>query len=356
MSTRLSELEQELEEEYPLRVQVNPAEYESSGSRCPPDKPYTITGFARYSDDTTLLPVEQKEKLASIVREILASNSGTPTAKPVKQVYVLGHADLDLASEARHPGFLQLVSERRAQSVMTELKCRLGGSFPGGAETIVVGRGARDLAVRTARTEAERRCNRRVEITLVRTPQPQLTPEASEALLKLDPVYHLVLQGTSGQYDQPLVAATKAKEIAVKAILFLVQKQQENRKKNTCGIDQHQFFYQFFFDALQGTANKFSDPDIVIQKAWEIMEHAGFGRVEAARTIQWKFAPLSPPPPMAADCELGQRLPGGPPNHVICRTHDHILDTTQRVVIAHDVDEYKKRLQKGPAGSVPRRR
>jgi hypothetical protein len=346
----LTELEEELEEEYPLSVGLGSAELEMPPTtRCPADSPYTVRGFGRYDYDVRLLPTGQQNKLAAIAREIISSQSEGPVITPVKQVFVVGHADLDALRESREPGFLQLISERRAQAVMTELSCRLGGSFPGVSDQVVVGRGARSPAVRTPRTEAERSCNRRVEIILVRAPQPQLNGNqraASEALLKLEPIYHMALQGTSGQYDRPLVAAMKAKEIAVKAIFFLDQKEQEN-KKNTCGKDQYHGFYQFFFDALQGAASKFSDPDVVINKAWEIMEHAGFARVQAVRTIQWKFASLSPPPPMAADCEIGGRVPGGPPNHVFCRQHGHILDTTTNTVIAHDLKEYKARATSG---------
>ena len=53
-------------------------EMETPAGRCPIDSPYVIRGFSRYSDDISLLPPEQRNKLAAIAAEITRSRSGTP--------------------------------------------------------------------------------------------------------------------------------------------------------------------------------------------------------------------------------------------------------------------------------------
>jgi hypothetical protein len=45
---------------------------------------------------------------------------------------------------------------------------------------------------------------------------------------------------------------------------------------------------------------------------------------------------------MGPDCEAVTGQVPGPANHVLCRTHDHILDTTAGTVIAHDLNEYRR--------------
>jgi hypothetical protein len=44
---------------------------------------------------------------------------------------------------------------------------------------------------------------------------------------------------------------------------------------------------------------------------------------------------------MSPDCEIVRGAVAGPANHVLCRTHDHIIDASAKTVIAHDVEEYK---------------
>jgi hypothetical protein len=150
--------------------------------------------------------------------------------------------------------------------------------------------------------------------------------------------YDIALQGTSGQYERPEVAAKKAREIAEKVGPFLEQRAQYRRKRRIDCADDG--FLTLFKNALQGTASKFSDPDVVINKASEIAEAADLGGMQEVRKLEWKYATL--PQPMAGDCEAGGKVPGGHISHVFCRQHGHILDTRDRKVIAHDAEEYKR--------------
>jgi hypothetical protein len=129
---------------------------------CPEERSDTVRFFRRYSNAVTLLPTSQQDKLSVIARQIVASFLG-PT--PVVQVNLIGHADVDLARERREPGFMVRISGDRAVTVMRALQHSVGLAssrikwFP-------VGVGATSLAVPKPRTEAERACNRRVEVVL----------------------------------------------------------------------------------------------------------------------------------------------------------------------------------------------
>src|SRR6267154_275729 len=48
------------------------------------------------------------------------------------------------------------------------------------------------------------------------------------------------------------------------------------------------------------------------------------------------------PQPTTPDCEAVLGKVPGPTNHVFCATHGHIVDTSSKTVIAHDLDEYKR--------------
>ena len=313
-------------------------EMEAPSGRCPIDNPYAIRGFNQYSDDIRLLPPSQQNKLAAIAAEIANSQSGAPGVAPVTQVIVVGHADLDATRERREPGFLQYMSEKRAAAVVLDLACRTKG-----ITLIPSGRGARVLAVPAPRTEAERACNRRVEVVLVRPSQslPRLDQnqlaQAEFRQATFRDYYHIALQGASGQYPPP-VAEQKAMEIAEKAVPFVELRVQESIQ---CMPSPWEAAVQpYFKDALQGTAQKYPTPDEVISKAYEMARHSFLVERRTAQKWNWRSATL--PQPMAPDCEIVRGKVPGPANHALCGTHGHILDTTARTVIAHDLDEYKR--------------
>lgn len=222
-----------------------------------------------------------------------------------------------------------------------------------------IGRGARMPAVRNPRSEMERRCNRRVEITVKQSNQlPKLDRTQAIAYdVELGGVleyYKIALQGTAGKYSAPHIAAWKANDIAKKVPGFLDAKKQEAIKKGLycptygnldnirdmritiCG-DLHGDAIIHFKNALQGTASKFDLAEVVIQKAWEIAEASLlFNR----RYLPWKYASL--PQPMDDDCEAASRVPNAPPNIAVCFRHGHILDLKSRRVIAKDIEDFRK--------------
>jgi outer membrane protein OmpA-like peptidoglycan-associated protein len=315
---------------------------------CPTDNPNTVSGFSRFSADTSLLPSEQQKKLADIAQQISTLASGLPPrelgAPPIRaQVLLVGHADLDTARESREPGFLQFLSERRAAAVRSDLCKRMPDSLSERLLWIDVGVGAGAPAVSPTHNEAERQCNRRVGIKISPNGEPDLNPGQfnqvdTEFHIAFPDYYEAALQGTSGKYPTPRLAEQMAREIALKIVPFLKQRAQE--------VSPHcapfEGIQNSFKNALQGTASNsaLSTADAIISAAYEVAQRAQFGRLEALRKIQWQNASL--PQPMSPDCDIVRGKAPGPPNHVLCGTHGHVLDINTRTVIAHDLDEYKR--------------
>jgi hypothetical protein len=324
------------------------AEGEGPTDGCPIDSPSVIRGFAKYSDDLQSPPPNQQAKLAALATGIISSYSGAPNVAPVTEVMVVGYADDDPARERADPGFLQYVSEKRADTVLENLFCKIHATNQPkltGIRWSVVGRGARNLAVPGSRTEAQRKCNRRAEVLLLRTAQPPPRLDEQQHLeFAADhgtflEYYHIALQGTSGQFPTPHAAEKQAREIADKVPPFLLKRLQKKRASTPGCPDPQGDFLPYFKDALQGTASKFASADEAIQKAAEAAEATAFGVLLEVRKLEWKYASL--PQPMSPDCEIVRGKVAGPANHVLCRTHDHVIDASAKTVIAHDLDEYK---------------
>jgi len=330
------------------------AEMEAPSGRCPADSPYVIRGFNQYSDDIRSLPQGQGTKTARLATEITGGKLGSPGVAPVTEVVVVGHADMDAAREKREPGFLQFMSEKRALAVLKDLQCKVYSKSRQVATEVrwtVLGRGAKALTVSNPRTEAERKCNRRVEIMLLRSPQPSPRlestqyPNVTKDLVTFGGIYSAALQGTSGKYDSPQAAESKARQIADRVLPFLVRRKENIRKANPgCEDNDSPLFQARLQQAIQGAASRFDDPDVVVSKAAEAAETADFGWLQETRKLEWKYATL--PQPMAPDCEIIRGKVPGPARYALCGTHGHILDTTARTVFAYDLDDYKKRLRR----------
>src|SRR5215467_9741289 len=116
-SSFLAELEEELEEEYPLSA-VGTAEPESLWEQtpgtpvCPGRVRETVSRFRRYSNSVTSIPQDQRDKIKGIAARIVASFR--PGCQPLPRVRLTGHADRDVARERRQPGFELAISRERA--------------------------------------------------------------------------------------------------------------------------------------------------------------------------------------------------------------------------------------------------
>jgi hypothetical protein len=157
--------------------------------------------------------------------------------------------------------------------------------------------------------------------------------------------YEIALQGTSGQYDDPKEATRMAKLIAEKCNDYLDKKFKAGDKNDPDWRNVYwTSFRKYFDDALPGTASHFKKPDEVVSKAGEEAERSIGERAQERAKIHWKHADL--PAPMGADCKIVRGKVTGPKNHALCETHEHIIDTDSKMVIAHDLEEYKKLFPK----------
>lgn len=150
-----------------------------------PDLRTTVGGFPRYSNAVRALPPGERRKILSMARIVVASLARG--GRPVYRIRLHGHADTDTP---RRPAFEMRMSLTRARAVRSALASaidRLAASLPGPPPLPVFssridwrisGAGASRLAVPSARTEAQRARNRRVEIALYRRPVTRSRPVA----------------------------------------------------------------------------------------------------------------------------------------------------------------------------------
>jgi phosphatidylserine/phosphatidylglycerophosphate/cardiolipin synthase-like enzyme len=140
--------------------------------------PHIIDSFSRYSP---LIPARHRAKIAAIA--VAIEQSYRPGDIPIVALQLVGHADRDLAREVREPGYAQRISGDRARRVERALKAHLRGDLASRVSFEVAAAGARAPVVANPLTEADRRRNRRVEITLIRrrrrpAPGPSVDPVA----------------------------------------------------------------------------------------------------------------------------------------------------------------------------------
>ena len=133
--------------------------------------PHIIDEFSRYSP---AIPSRHRAKIAAIA--VAIAQSYRPGGVPIVTVRLVGHADRDLAREISEPGYGVRISGDRARRVERALKTHLGGDLASRVGFEVVAAGAKAPVVANPLKEADRRRNRRVEITLVRRRHPAPGP------------------------------------------------------------------------------------------------------------------------------------------------------------------------------------
>ena len=148
-----------------------------------------IHKFSRYAETVESLPLLERMKLVLVTDFVV--ESFLPGNLPIMSIQLIGHADTDPQREKREPGFVQRISKRRADVVLSYLKKDVGRPFYGGDGVWIVGPrragptpdkidwvpsgvGASDPAEENRKrkkthanmTEQDRELNRRVEIVL----------------------------------------------------------------------------------------------------------------------------------------------------------------------------------------------
>ena len=170
--------------------------------------------------------------------------------------------------------------------------------------------------------------------------------KADDEFVKFDVFYEAALQGTSGQFADAATAEKVARQVADKARNVsddYIGKASHSDNPLAAPTDRDMDlnqFNKFLTDAIQGTASKYADPDKIVKEAAQIAMKAMKGPRKEFDKLKWDEAKL--PQPMSADCEIVRGKVPGPPNHTLCGTHGHIIDTDSKMVIAHNLDEYKK--------------
>jgi pimeloyl-ACP methyl ester carboxylesterase/peptidoglycan hydrolase-like protein with peptidoglycan-binding domain len=144
----------------------------SRPSSCPPvsTQPRIVGGWTRYKGGVQELPPDQLTKLRQISNEIRLSYR--PGCQPVRKVQIHGHADVDTPPNPKRE---KQMSDKRAQTVRDWLKKDLGSQITAQIVWETQGFGATQLKTQPT-TEANRRQNRRVEISISTQIEPPICP------------------------------------------------------------------------------------------------------------------------------------------------------------------------------------
>ena len=172
---------------------------------------------------------------------------------------------------------------------------------------------------------------------------PDLTPdqETKEVAINL-PVfretYDAALQGASGKSD-PQKATDAAQAIAQEAV-----ETRDRRAAEAAALPvdldlKVDLYKKFFLESIQGLASGDDSPSSVVSKAHAMALRTLSAQIKDVERVKWLTATL--PQRMAPDCEIVRGKVPGPKNHVLCKTHGHVMDTDERMVIAHSIEEYK---------------
>jgi hypothetical protein len=150
-----------------------------------------------------------------------------------------------------------------------------------------------------------------------------------------DNTFDAALQGTSAKSSDPDKASEAARDIAEEAT-----KTNSQRVKDLTDVNvQLNTYKRCFADTIQSLAAGNDSPSAIVKKAHAIALKAVNVDQKEIERMEWQNATL--PQPMAPDCEIVHGKVPGPKNHVLCKTHGHIVDTAAKMVIAHSLDEYK---------------
>jgi outer membrane protein OmpA-like peptidoglycan-associated protein len=132
-----------------------------TSSLCPGPTRETVSGFSRYQNTVASLPPGEQQKLRLLAQRIVRSYQRG--CRPIREVRLIGHADRDVQ---RGRQFENRISHERALAVRHALERLIGNrAISSRIRWDVRGVGSSQLVVQNPRTEAERRRNRRVDIS-----------------------------------------------------------------------------------------------------------------------------------------------------------------------------------------------
>jgi hypothetical protein len=149
--------------------------------------------------------------------------------------------------------------------------------------------------------------------------------------------YDAALQGVSGKYPEADKATEAARAIAEEAIKTQPRRMADLAKAQR--EDSLNTYKKFFYEAIQGLASGADTaPNAIVMKAHAMAMRSLEMEKEEKERLEWRAATL--PQPMASSCKPQSGKVKGPKNHVLCTTHQHVIDIETKMVIAHSVEEY----------------
>ena len=164
--------------------------------------------------------------------------------------------------------------------------------------------------------------------------------EAAAEKRSVDRFVAAALQGTASLFKDPAEAARQANEVALATEEWL--------EANSTPFLLVIGLVEKLVDTIQVTAGQEKNPKKAAEAAGKIALAAVQDQHRAKEKINWRAAHL--PQAQAHDCTpVRGKLPG-PKRYQLCTAHDHVIDVTVGMVVAHNAEEYKTMLK---AGDLP---
>jgi hypothetical protein len=103
---------------------------------------------------------------------------------------------------------------------------------------------------------------------------------------------------------------------------------------------------------VTGATQLYKNVETEVTQTVQKVENAGSAVVSAAKKVAQSFTPGASSGPMQPDCKPVHGKVPGPPEHLLCQTHGHILDVNSGQIIAASLGEYKNRSNSSTLGKI----
>jgi hypothetical protein len=93
---------------------------------------------------------------------------------------------------------------------------------------------------------------------------------------------------------------------------------------------------------VSGATQLYNAAATTVTQTVQNVENAAGQAVNTVKKVAQTFTPGAPSGPMQSDCKPVHGQVPGPPEHLLCQTHGHILDVNSGQIIAASLADYKK--------------
>ena len=159
--------------------------------------------------------------------------------------------------------------------------------------------------------------------------------------------YDAALQALAGKFPDPSQVTEAARAIGEEAAKTLTTRKDDYPPEVKEALVSE--YHKFFVEAIQSIADKGVKAKDVVAKAHKVALASIAAEEKERARLGWNAVQL--PQPMGADCVVDPGKMHGPKNIALCKTHEHVMDTDAKMVIAHTVAEYQASQKKAPAGT-----